>query len=170
MDKAEAPAGSLSFLYDNAIVNTISDGYRAFSERRKALNLTQPGTVENIAKEIQKDVLCTNFFFQGLRAELQKIFSATPLFQIQHSFQMGPSVQAPYNFMAVYGTSNVSHAPYLLDDYKFLDVLIFPSYRFSYKPLCQMTVPRAVLQTIDGRPVWSPKPRRSYKQVNHWYT
>ena len=103
----EAKAGSLSFLTDNAIAATIADSYAVFSERRKALKLTNPGTVDNIAREIQKDVLCTNFMFQGLRADFQKVFSLAPLFRIQHGFQMGPNVPSPYNLMALYGTSNV---------------------------------------------------------------
>jgi mitochondrial import receptor subunit TOM40 len=104
---AEAKAGSLSFLTDNAITATLADSYAAFSEQRKALKLTNPGTVDNIAREIQKDVLCSNFMFQGLRADFQKVFSLSPLFRIQHGFQMGPNVPSPYNLMALYGTSKV---------------------------------------------------------------
>lgn len=105
---AEAKAGPLAFLTDNVISTTLADSYAAFSERRKALNLTNPGTVDNIAREIQKDVLCTNFMFQGLRADFLKIFSPAPLFRIQHGFQMGPNVPSPYNLMALYGTSRAS--------------------------------------------------------------
>lgn len=113
---AEAKTGSLSFLTDNAITATVSDFYAAFSERRKALKLTNPGTVDNIAREIQKDVLCTSLMFQGLRADFQKVFSLAPLFRIQHGFQMGPNVPSPYNLMALYGTPRVgdlliSHFP-----------------------------------------------------------
>lgn len=119
----EANAGSLSFLTDNVIAATIADSYAAFSERRKALKLTNPGTVDNIAREIQKDVLCTNFMFQGLRADFQKVFSLAPLFRIQHGFQMGPNVPSPYNLMALYGTSSVrifhssAREPFSLADY-----------------------------------------------------
>ena len=102
-----AEAGPLSFLTDNAIAATLANSYTAFSERRKALTLTNPGTVDNIAKEIQKDVLCTNLMFQGLRADFQKVFSMAPLFRIQHGFQMGPNAPTPYNLMALYGTSDV---------------------------------------------------------------
>jgi mitochondrial import receptor subunit TOM40 len=104
---ADEKAGSPSFLTDNAIAATLADSYGSFSERRKALDLTNPGTVDNIAREIQKDVLCTNFMFQGLRADFQKVFSLAPLFRIQHGFQMGPNVPSPYNLMALYGTTNV---------------------------------------------------------------
>lgn len=103
----EVNARPLSFLTDNAITAVLSDSYAVFSERRKALNLTNPGTVDNIAREIQKDVLCTNFLFQGLRADFQKVFSLAPLFRIQHNFQMGPNVQSPYNLMGLYGTPRV---------------------------------------------------------------
>lgn len=96
----QAKSGVLSFLTDNAIATTVADSYAAFSDRRKALNLTNPGAVDNIAAEIQKDVLCTNFMFQGLRADFQKLFSLAPQFRIQHHFQMGPNVPSPYNLMA----------------------------------------------------------------------
>jgi mitochondrial import receptor subunit TOM40 len=104
----EVNPGRLSFLKDNAVAATFADAYAAFSERRKALNLTNPGTVDNIAAEVQKDLLCTNYMFQGLRADLQKVFSIAPQFRIQHHFQMGPTVTSPYNLMALYGTSDVS--------------------------------------------------------------
>lgn len=100
-------AGPPSFLTDNAITATLADSYASFSQRRKALNLTNPGTVDNIASEIQKDVLCTNFMFQGLRADFQKVFSLNPVFRIQHGFQMGPNIPSPYNLTALYGTPNV---------------------------------------------------------------
>jgi mitochondrial import receptor subunit TOM40 len=104
---ADEKAGVLSFLTDNALTTTLADSYASFQDRRKALNLTNPGTVDNIAREIQKDVLCTNYMFQGLRADFQKVFSLAPVFRIQHGFQMGPNIQSPYNLMALYGTPNV---------------------------------------------------------------
>lgn len=93
---------------DNALVTTLRDTYLSFSERREALGLSNPGTVENIAREVQKDVFLNNYTFTGLRADLTKAFSASPLFQISHAFSMGSQSLPPYTFAALYGTSNVS--------------------------------------------------------------
>ncbi len=105
---AEVKSSSLSFLTDNAILSTLKDTYNVFSERRGALGLSNPGTVENIAREVQKDVLLTNFMFTGFRADVTKVFSMTPLFRISHAFVMGSQGgAAPYSFAAMYGTPQV---------------------------------------------------------------
>lgn len=97
----------LSFLTDNAIAATISDTYSGLSARRKLLGLENPGTVDNIAREVQKDVLLSNFMFSGLRCDLQKVFSINPLFRLQHGFAMGSQALPPWQLMALYGTSDV---------------------------------------------------------------
>lgn len=71
------------------------------------LGLSNPGTVENIAREVQKDVFLTNSMFTGLRAELTKPSSINPLFQVSHAFAMGSQGLPPYTFVALYGTSKV---------------------------------------------------------------
>ena len=91
----------------NALVDGILDTYRAFQDRRAALGLSNPGTVDRIASEVQRDVLLTNLMFSGLRAELNKSFSIAPLFQISHAFSTGSQVLSPYTFLALYGTNNV---------------------------------------------------------------
>ena len=91
----------------NAFMDTILDTYRSFQDRRAALGLVNPGTVDRIAQEVQRDVLLTNLMFSGLRAELNKSFSIAPLFQISHAFSTGSQVLSPYTFLALYGTNNV---------------------------------------------------------------
>lgn len=86
----------------------VINAYRSFQERRETLGLNNPGPVEQIAKEVQRDVLLNNHTFSGLRAELNKSFSINPLFQISHAFSTGSQVLAPYTFLALYGTDNVS--------------------------------------------------------------
>lgn len=98
---------TLAFLTDNAIAAIITDTYSSLSERRKLLGLENPGTVDNIAREVQKDVLLSNFMFSGLRCDLQKIFSVSPLFRLQHGFAMGSQALPPWQLMALYGTSDV---------------------------------------------------------------
>lgn len=91
----------------NALMDRIVDVYRSFQDRREALGLSNPGTVDRIASEVQRDVLLTNLMFSGLRAELNKSFSIAPLFQISHAFSTGSQVLSPYTFLALYGTNNV---------------------------------------------------------------
>ncbi|PYH48287.1 TOM complex pore protein TOM40 [Aspergillus saccharolyticus JOP 1030-1] len=97
-----------SFLTDNSVAAALKDAYSSFSERRAALGLSNPGTVENIAREVQKDVLLSNFMFTGLRADLTKVFGMSPLFRVSHAFSMGSSGNLPpYNFSAMYGSPKV---------------------------------------------------------------
>jgi len=100
-------AAPLAFLTDNVIAATLTDTYASIAERRKALGLSNPGTVDGINREVQRDVLLSNFMFQGLRCDLQKVFSVAPLFRIQHGFAMGSQALPPWQLMALYGTSKV---------------------------------------------------------------
>ena len=97
------------YVGNNAIARGLRDTYTAFSERREALGLSNPGTVENIAKEVQKDVFLNNFMFTGLRADLARPLSVSPLFQYTHSFAMGSQGSPPYGFGAIYGSQKVPH-------------------------------------------------------------
>ena len=108
MTLAEEKASPLAFLTDNIIALTLKDSYANIAERRKALRLENPGTVDNISREVQKDVLLSNFMFTGLRCDLQKIFSVAPLFRIQHGLATGSQALPPYQLLALFGNSNVS--------------------------------------------------------------
>ncbi|EEP78292.1 mitochondrial import receptor subunit tom-40 [Uncinocarpus reesii 1704] len=101
-------SSSLGFITDNAVSSMLKDAYDAFSERREALGLTNPGTVENVSREVQKDVLLSNFMFTGLRADLTKVFGVSPLFRVSHAFTMGSQGNLPpYAFSSMFGTPNV---------------------------------------------------------------
>lgn len=103
----EKSSSTLAFLTDNAIAATLSDAYSNLSERRRLMGLENPGTVDNIAREVQKDVLLSNYMFSGLRCDLQKVFSMSPLFRLQHGFAMGSQALSPWQLMALYGNSKV---------------------------------------------------------------
>lgn len=103
----KSASSPLAFLTDNVLAAALTDTYSNLSQRRKLLGLENPGTVDNIAREVQKDVLLTNFMFSGLRCDLQKIFSLNPLFRLQHGFAMGSQALPPWQLMALYGNSNV---------------------------------------------------------------
>ncbi|WPG99161.1 Hypothetical protein R9X50_00197200 [Acrodontium crateriforme] len=91
----------------NGFLDAVLDTYYSFQDRRAALGLSNPGTVDQIAKEVQRDVFLTNQTFSGLRAELNKSFSIYPLFQISHAFSSGSQMLSPYTFLALYGTDNI---------------------------------------------------------------
>lgn len=99
---------SLSFLTENPAAAAIKDAYISFSDRRALLNLPNPGTVDNLAREVQKEVMLSNFMFSGLRSDLTKVFGMSPLFRVSHAFSMGSSGNMPpYNFSAMYGSPKV---------------------------------------------------------------
>lgn len=111
--KSSASASSaFAPLLNNPVARSLSDAYQSFSERRAKLGLSNPGTVDGIAKEVQRDVFLTNYMHSGLRADLTKAFSISPLFQVSHQFAMGERL-TPYAFAALYGTNNV-RAPHLV--------------------------------------------------------
>lgn len=97
----------LGFLFNNVVTASLLNKYQAFHEMREYLDLPNPGTTERIDGEVKSGVFTTGHMFQGLRAEITKPFSMSPLFQVAHSFSMGSNLPA-YNFAALYGTNNVS--------------------------------------------------------------
>ncbi|KAF8472505.1 mitochondrial import receptor subunit TOM40 [Kalaharituber pfeilii] len=97
----------MEWLLENPLVAVLSDTVSSISKRREALGLTNPGTVEQLAREVQKDVLLTNHTFSGMRADLTKSFSVSPLFQISHSFSMGAQGLPPYTLATLFGNSNL---------------------------------------------------------------
>ncbi|KAF4971560.1 hypothetical protein FSARC_1656 [Fusarium sarcochroum] len=93
-------------LFSNPLANALGDALNSFNERRAKLGLSNPGTIESLAKEVQRDVFLNNYMFTGIRADLTKIFSMAPLFQVSHQFAMGERIN-PYTFAAMYGTGKV---------------------------------------------------------------
>ena len=107
-------ASPLAFLADNAVTAALKDAYNSFTERRRALGLSNPGTVDNVAREVQKEVLLSNFMFTGLRADLTKVFGMSPLFRVSHAFTMGSQGNLPpYAFSSMFGTPKVSKSIYI---------------------------------------------------------
>ncbi|KAI9898376.1 hypothetical protein N3K66_006736 [Trichothecium roseum] len=95
-----------AMLLKNPVANSIGDAINSFSERRAKIGLSNPGTIETLSREVQRDVFLNNSMFTGVRADLTKIFSMTPLFQVSHQFAMGERIN-PYTFAAMYGTGKV---------------------------------------------------------------
>lgn len=104
MSLSEKDQAALDVFTQNAVVSRISDVFTTFFERREALGLTYPGTVDNIAKEVKRDVFLDNLTFSGLRADLTKAFSVSPLFQVSHALSMGAQGMPPYTYAVLYGS------------------------------------------------------------------
>lgn len=84
----------------NPVFSYINDVYTNIAEHRKNLGLINPGTIENINKEVSRDVFLNQYFFTGLRADLNKMFSMN--FQTSHTISIGSNSLPPYAFSAVY--------------------------------------------------------------------
>jgi mitochondrial import receptor subunit TOM40 len=94
-------------LLENPLAASIGDVLNSFSERRAKLGLTNPGNIEALSKEVNRDVFLNNFMFTGIRADITKVFSVSPLFQVSHQFAVGDRMN-PYAYSTMYGSSKVS--------------------------------------------------------------
>lgn len=90
----------------NPVFSYLNDVYIAISEHRKSLGLVNPGTIENLNKEVSRDVFLNQYFFTGLRADLNKAFSMLPAFQTSHTLSIGSNVLPPYAFSALYASDD----------------------------------------------------------------
>ncbi|RCK55772.1 Mitochondrial import receptor subunit TOM40 [Candida viswanathii] len=94
------------FWSSNPVFSYINDVYITINEHRKSLGLTNPGTIENLNKEVSRDVFLNQYFFTGLRADLNKAFSMMPAFQTSHTLSIGSNVLPAYAFSALYATDD----------------------------------------------------------------
>ncbi|CAE6443885.1 unnamed protein product [Rhizoctonia solani] len=85
--------------------------YGRFTSWKAGLGLTNPGTTENMQKEV-KMTHTTNHLFDGARADLSKALSFNPAFQVTHSFNLASYTNpATYNFGAVFANGDVANNP-----------------------------------------------------------
>ena len=90
----------------NPVFSYLNDVYTTLAEHRQLLGLINPGTIENLTKEVLRDVFLNQYFFTGLRADLNKAFSMQPAFQTSHTLSIGSQVLPPYAFLALYATDD----------------------------------------------------------------
>ncbi|KAF9052643.1 eukaryotic porin-domain-containing protein [Panaeolus papilionaceus] len=101
-----APETPVTHSYFNP-VSPLFNAYDRFARWRADLGLPQPGSVENLQKEVKATHL-SNYIFDGARADLTKGLSMNPLFQVTHSFALGSQTLPPsYNFGAVFANQQV---------------------------------------------------------------
>ncbi|ODV94490.1 hypothetical protein PACTADRAFT_45259 [Pachysolen tannophilus NRRL Y-2460] len=86
----------------NPIYSYLNNVYTKVSSHRASLNLENPGTIENLNKEVSRDVFLNQYFFTGLRADLNKAFIMNPVFQVSHTLSVGSQTIPPYAFSALY--------------------------------------------------------------------
>ena len=107
MDDIKAPPQVPGLFEDTMLLRIFQNTYNSFMSRRDALGLSNPGHMDKIKKELDTDVLCSKFMFTGLKADINRPLSISPLFQYTHAFALGPQMP-PYGFSALLGTSSVS--------------------------------------------------------------
>ncbi|CAK7892991.1 mitochondrial import receptor subunit Tom40p [[Candida] anglica] len=90
----------------NPVFSYLNDAYITIGEHRRSLGLVNPGTIENLNKEVSRDVFLQQYFFTGLRADLNKAFSMSPAFQTSHTLSIGSNVLPPYAFSALYAADD----------------------------------------------------------------
>ena len=106
----EKVVSSGNYVHGNAFANALRSTYNSFMDRRTALSLPNPGTVENIDREVKRSVFLTNQMFSGLRADWSRPFSVAPMFTVAHAFAIGSQNIPPYNLTTMFGTKDVSLA------------------------------------------------------------
>ncbi|GMM29066.1 Tom40 protein [Martiniozyma asiatica (nom. inval.)] len=90
----QLPTAEPSFWSTNPLSRFVSAVQHTVLEHRHSLDLVNPGLMENINKEVTKDVFLDMYSFQGLRADITKTFSMNPVFQVAHGFTMGAKTPA----------------------------------------------------------------------------
>ena len=93
------------FWSSNPIFQFVNNVATTISSHRQSLDLINPGTMENLNKEVEKDVFLTQYEFSGLRADLSKTFAMKPLFQVSHSFSTGGKSPA-YAFAGMFASDD----------------------------------------------------------------
>ncbi|CCK72028.1 TOM complex pore protein TOM40 KNAG_0I02420 [Huiozyma naganishii CBS 8797] len=98
---------SNSFWSSNPLSSFVIEAYQSLHSQRRALSLANPGTVENLNKEVSRDVFLSQYFFSGLRADLNKAFLLNPAFQTSHTFSIGSTSLPSYAFSALFANDNL---------------------------------------------------------------
>jgi len=98
--------GFFHSLYSNPIASSLAGVYNAFQSKREALGLSNPGDTERISKEAENVLIGPQHSFTGLRAEITKVLSLNPLFQMSHSLSTEQHGH-PYSLGLIYGTNSV---------------------------------------------------------------
>lgn len=141
--KQEAPKVD-GFWSSNPIFSYLNNVYSNVAEHRASLNLVNPGTIENLTAEVSRSVFLNQYFFTGLRADLNKAFSMNPAFQTSHTFSIGSQSIPPYAFSALYATESFFAQGNIDNDFSL-------SGRLNYS-WDKANISKATLQIAKGQP------------------
>ncbi|CCD26630.1 TOM complex pore protein TOM40 NDAI_0I00610 [Naumovozyma dairenensis CBS 421] len=133
-----------SFWSSNPLSSYVIDTYNQVQAHRKGLSLVNPGTVENLNKEVSRDVFLSQYFFTGLRADLNKAFALNPAFQTSHTFSIGSTNLPNYAFSALFADDNLFVQGNLDNDMSL-------SGRFNYG-WDKTNISKANIQIANGQP------------------
>ncbi|KAL6939254.1 translocase of outer mitochondrial membrane [Hanseniaspora osmophila] len=107
LPKVQPLAPEQTFWNTNPLFSYLNDVYNNIHSHRKTLSLVNPGSIENLNKEVTRDVFLTQYAFTGLRADLNKAFCLNPVFQTSHTFSIGSQSLPNYAFSAMFVNDNV---------------------------------------------------------------
>lgn len=130
------------FWSSNPIFQFVNNVATSISQHRQSLDLINPGTIENLNKEVEKDVFLTQYEFTGLRADLSKTFSMKPMFQVSHSFSTGGKSPA-YAFAGMFASGD-SFMQGTIDN----DLSLTGRLNYAWNPF---SVTKATLQLAAGQ-------------------
>ncbi|WOO81392.1 Mitochondrial import receptor subunit tom40 [Vanrija pseudolonga] len=85
------------------VAQPLAATFERFHNFKEYYGLVQPGTVEGLTRDVN-NTLMSNYFFEGARADLSKVVSPNPAFQITHSFQLGQ--KSNYTLGTVFANAN----------------------------------------------------------------
>lgn len=128
----------------NPVFSYINDVYTTLAEHRQLLGLINPGTIENLNKEVTRDVFLNQYFFTGLRADLNKAFSMAPAFQTSHTLLIGSQVLPAYAFLALFASDDYFVQGNIDNDLSFLGRI---NYGWDKHNISKVT-----LQIANGQP------------------
>lgn len=131
-------------VWTNPLLRTVNKAYNSLSERRQALGLGNPGTAENVNREVARDVMLTPFFYSGLRADVSKSFSLQPAFQVSHALSMGSPVLPSYAFAVAYANEKM-----LLQGNIETDLSLSGRLHYNWLP---SSMSKAQFQIANGQP------------------
>ncbi|KAH3667872.1 hypothetical protein WICMUC_005150 [Wickerhamomyces mucosus] len=132
------------FWSSNPIFSYLNNVYENIADHRNSLNLVNPGTIENLSQEVTRSVFLNQYFFTGLRADLNKAFSINPAFQTSHTFSIGSQSIPPYAFSALYATESFFAQGNIDNDFSL-------SGRLNYS-WDKSNISKATLQISKGQP------------------
>lgn len=96
-----------AFAFLDPITRPVSNILNSLAESRAKLDLPNPGSTEHLTQHV-KSVLAPNFVTDGGRADLTKVVSVNPVFQVTHGLASGQAEAPPsYNFGAVFGSDDL---------------------------------------------------------------